>query len=360
MTFQKNFPDGIDLEHRFQALFNRPHDAIFLLDMGLRVLDCNPCAADLLGASTPQEMIGRSIYDFIYPNLEMPSRYWLEKLLDHGTTGSFEYVLHRRDGEKRVLDMCMDLLPVPGQPYGYIQWLARDTEPRRLQHEELIQKLLQNIAHDSRTPISVIKSSLYLLHRKLGETSPHLDHLQMIDMQTNRIHRMMENALIYARLAAGQVEFSLMPVDLAWLADLVIKEMVDRFQSKALQIEQTHQPLPPVPMDGSYLKIVLEHLLLNACEFTPTGGSVRVQTARGKDYAIIRVMDNGIGMAPESRLKLFQPFYKGDESRSSGGNGLGLPIVRAIIEAHRGTVEIHSVPGEGTVIALTLPLEQAS
>jgi two-component system, OmpR family, sensor histidine kinase BaeS len=114
----------------------------------------------------------------------------------------------------------------------------------------------------------------------------------------------------------------------------------------------------PVHADASRLQQVVDNLLSNALRYTDAGGSVRLAVRAGRDHAALEVVDTGIGILPEDQPKVFERFWRSDRSRSraTGGSGIGLAVVREIVEAHDGCVELESSLGRGTRFRITLPL----
>jgi hypothetical protein len=194
-----------------------------------------------------------------------------------------------------------------------------------------------------------------------GELSPtqheFVDHLLA---GTERLERLVDDLLDFARLETGQFKLSTQCSDLVELS----RRVVGLLQSIATERRLTlglgmHPEVLQVPLDPARIEQVLINLVGNALKFTPEGGRVDVHLLVAGDGARVEVADTGKGIAPEAQARLFERFYQVDPSvpRAQGGIGLGLTIAKALVEAHGGTIGVTSQPGEGSVFWFTLPGE---
>jgi signal transduction histidine kinase len=147
-------------------------------------------------------------------------------------------------------------------------------------------------------------------------------------------------------------------LDLPALVEGVVRNHEPQFRAKgvALRFEQDGHP-KPLSADPDKLSQAVINLLSNALKFTPAGGEVVVQVVSGPDGGEIRVADSGVGIGPEDLPRIFERFYRVDSSRAraTGGVGIGLSIVKAIVEAHGGVISAASQPGKGTEFLIHLP-----
>ncbi len=213
--------------------------------------------------------------------------------------------------------------------------------------------LAGGLAHEVKNPLSTILMNLELLVEELeGSQSPRdrrmLRKLQTIQRECRHLQEILEAFLQFAR--AGQLE--LVETDL----NRVVREFIDFYQREAEQHGIEISPhlsadLPSVKLDESLMRQVLINLAKNAQDAMPNGGTLEVQTYERNGQVVLEMIDTGVGMDPEVQKKMFQVFY----STKPGGSGLGLPTVRKIIEAHRGTIRCDSEPGRGTRFTITLP-----
>lgn len=219
--------------------------------------------------------------------------------------------------------------------------------------------LLAEVTHELRTPLAVIQGNLEGL---LDGIYPRDDaHLAPVLDEARLLAHLIEDLRTLALAEAGSLPLRKESVD---LGDLVVdtaasfRPQVDA-ASIALSVEAGD--LPPVEVDPTRIREVVENLIVNALRYTPAGGSIRVSAAvQGggtERRVVITVADSGAGIAPEELPHIFDRFYKSQDSR---GTGLGLTIAKNLVEAHGGEITAESAPGQGTTIRVTLPVSLAS
>ena len=227
----------------------------------------------------------------------------------------------------------------------------------RHQSQERMRRFVADASHELRTPLSSIRgyAELTLRDPSLGQLAT--GSLERIQAQSLRMTTLVEDLLLLARLDEGQ-ELVYGSVDLSHLAVEAVSDAHAASPDHEFTLELPDEPVA-IAGDATRIAQVLANLLANAGTHTPAGTEVVATVEADGDHAVIRVRDNGPGIDPELRRELFERFARADRSRSrgTGGSGLGLSIVRAIVEAHHGTISVHSEPGE-TEFAVRLPLRQ--
>ena len=229
----------------------------------------------------------------------------------------------------------------------------------RLEEAETLRRnLLADVAHELRTPVTVIQGNLRAI---LDDVYPlEKEEVARLYEQTRLLTRLIDDLRELAQAEASQLSLNMATVDVATL----VKETAVAFQPIAQTQEvELHAELlghlPPIQADEARLRQSLHNLVGNALRHTPAGGHILLAVEQVNEALEIRVQDNGNGMTPEQIGHVFDRFYRADPSRSreSGGTGLGLAIVRAIAKAHGGEVTAVS-PGlnQGSTFTLTLPL----
>jgi signal transduction histidine kinase len=216
-----------------------------------------------------------------------------------------------------------------------------------------------DIAHELRTPLSVIQGNLEAVLD--GVYPPDAEHIQPALDQAQLLARLVEDLRTLALAEAGQLSLDRQPTDVAEL----VKRVVASFEPKAADRRVTlsvdaPSSLPRIRADGQRIAQVLTNLLGNALRYTPQAGRADVRLSAQPESILITVSDNGPGIAAEDLPHIFDRFYRADKSRSrdprsGGGSGLGLAIARSIVEAHGGRIWAESETGQGTTIAFTLP-----
>jgi signal transduction histidine kinase len=232
-----------------------------------------------------------------------------------------------------------------------------DMAGRLEEAETLRRNLLADVAHELRTPVTVIQGNLRAI---LDDVYPlEKEEVARLFEQTRLLTRLIDDLRELAQAEASQLSLNLVPVNLVAL----VKETAVSFKPMAKNqnielIVELLGSLPTIQADGTRLRQSLHNLVDNALRHTPENGRILLQVEQINDTMQIRVQDSGQGMAPEQINHVFDRFYRADPSRSreSGGSGLGLAIVRAIAKAHGGEVTAVSAGlNQGSTFSLTLP-----
>jgi two-component system OmpR family sensor kinase len=229
--------------------------------------------------------------------------------------------------------------------------------------EERMRRFVADASHELRTPLTSIRGFAEL-YRQGAVTSPEevARLMQRIESEGGRMGVLVEDLLQLARLDQ-QRPLSLTPVDVAELAGDAVADarVLQPDRPIALHLDASLTELPVVLGDEARLRQVVGNLVSNALAHTPGSApltlSVGEDTSGGGDRVVLRVADEGPGMAPEDAARVFERFYRADASRSraAGGTGLGLSIVAALVAAHGGDVTLDTAPGRGAVFTVRLP-----
>ncbi|MCU1719014.1 sensor histidine kinase [Pseudomonas sp. 5P_3.1_Bac2] len=220
---------------------------------------------------------------------------------------------------------------------------------------EAERRLTGDAAHEIRTPLAALRTHVQVV---LRSTDPQFQAhgLQQINRSVTRITTLMEQILLLARLDSDALIEEFYPVDLSAVAESVESDLlVQAFEKRiTLSLEQT-----PVRIIGIelWLKILLRNLIANAIRYTPAGGHVSVRIEQHEQHALISVMDDGPGITAQEQKVIFKRFYRGTAASGDGqGSGLGLPIVKRIIEVHKGTILLsQGLQGRGLGVTVSLP-----
>ncbi len=220
---------------------------------------------------------------------------------------------------------------------------------------QLRQQMTADIAHDLRTPLTVIGGYLEALQD--GTLKPTPERFRVMYEEVTLLQRLVEDLRTLSLADAG--ELPLVPTETA--PGNLLERVQDSFQGTAAAANVTLSVdappnLPLVRVDEERLVQVLGNLVANALRHTPTGGSITLGAAHDAAGVRLRVQDTGEGIPPEELSRIFERFYRGDPARHTGGgaSGLGLAIARSIVEAHGGTLEASSTVGEGTTMTIRL------
>ena len=236
------------------------------------------------------------------------------------------------------------------------------TELRR--QDEVRRDLIANIAHDLATPLTAIQGfSEALADDVISDPVARQETAQRVGREVQRLRRMVADVRQMTSLEAGQTPLDLAPLDLHSLAEETLFVFKPECEQMGITLSNdVADDLPLVQADNDRVVQVLLNLLDNARRHTPDNGNIRVGARVQDNKVAIWVNDTGSGIEAADLPHIFERFYRADRSRTTttGGSGLGLSIVKAIITAHGGTIQAESTPGQGTRITFTLPIASQS
>jgi two-component system, OmpR family, phosphate regulon sensor histidine kinase PhoR len=222
-------------------------------------------------------------------------------------------------------------------------------------------ELVVSASHELRTPVASLRGHLDSLNNP--DRKPRLDpeareYVGIMAGEVRRLSSLVDDVLSLARADAGELRLELRPIhaeDVARQVRETLAPLARRERSLQL-VESSEEGLPLVMADPDRLAQVLTNLVRNAINYTPDGGIISVTTKRSGEDVALTVADTGIGMAPEDLERVFERFYRSDESRSreSGGSGLGLAIVRDLLSAMGASISVESTPGAGSSFRILL------
>jgi len=225
------------------------------------------------------------------------------------------------------------------------------------EQEEQRRRLFAGIAHELRTPLSVIQGTLEGILDRVVEPTP--ERIAVLHSHAVLLKRLITDLRDLSLAQVGQLQLNRRPTDVPG----VVRETLEAFapladeRAIALRLDPPAN-LPQIQADPDRLRQVVQNLVENALRHTPSGGEVRIALRDGNGDGISMVVaDTGGGIRAEDLPHIFEHFYRADQSRarSSGGTGMGLAIVKSLVEAHGGRVSVASAPGAGTTFTVTLP-----
>ncbi len=236
---------------------------------------------------------------------------------------------------------------------------VRDTAERENRRKD---EFLAMLGHELRNPLAAIAMSVALLRLRLPGASPVTRSVDIIERQANTLQRLVNDLLEVARITEGKIELHKERIDLVDIVDRALESSCEQLEGRRHEVTVT-RPLRPayVLADPVRIEQVVVNLLVNAGKYTNEGGRIAVAVDHVGDRVELRVRDNGIGIAAELHPRLFDLFQQGgrDSARAEGGLGLGLTIVRRLVELHGGTVEASSDgPGRGSEFLVVLPKDE--
>jgi two-component system CheB/CheR fusion protein len=279
--------------------------------------------------------------------------------LESGEPFQFEHRLRRADGEYRW--HLSRALPMRNPQGEIVLWVGSNTDVHEVKEADRRKnEFLAMLAHELRNPLAPIRNSLHVMRLKGGDAESVQAASEMMERQVGQMVRLVDDLLDVSRISQGRLELRKERTELGG----VVSQSVEAARSlvQAMQHDLTVTP-PSQPLyldaDPARLAQVVGNLLSNACKFTERRGRIRLTVERESDQAVVRVQDNGIGIAAEQLGRIFDMFMQVDTSleRSVSGLGIGLTLVKKLVEMHGGSVEAHSAGvGQGSEFVLRLPL----
>ncbi|MDR7433538.1 MAG: ATP-binding protein [Armatimonadota bacterium] len=222
--------------------------------------------------------------------------------------------------------------------------------------EELRRQLLADIAHELGTPLAVIQGNLEGMLD--GVIEPTAERLASLHTHVGLLARLVKDLRDLSLAQAGQLTLHPERLDLARTIQEIIEVVRPRAEEKGITLVTSVDTVPPVLVDPHRLAQVLHNLLDNALRHTPPGGTVEIVARQENKMVRVSVRDTGSGIPPEDLPHVFDRFYRVDRSRSraTGGTGLGLAVVKHVVEASGGQVFVESKMGQGSTFSFTLPM----
>jgi signal transduction histidine kinase/FixJ family two-component response regulator len=242
------------------------------------------------------------------------------------------------------------------------QFEVRDLLHRQADADRRKDEFLAMLGHELRNPLAAIRNALWILAETGSAEERDVRQRDIIERQTHHLVRMVDDLLDVSRVTLGKIILKQQTVDLAEVAQRCLGELglSALAVSHDLTVETEAEPAR-VSGDPVRLEQVICNLLQNAIKYTPPGGRICLSVHCEKGEGVVRVRDTGVGIAEEMLPRIFEPFTQVESSRtrSEGGLGLGLPLVRSLVELHHGEVEAHSAgPGQGSEFVVRLPLRK--
>ncbi|HYE59207.1 MAG TPA: PAS domain S-box protein, partial [Rhodothermales bacterium] len=366
-------------ESRLRAMFGQAAVGIVLVDCEGRLLEVNKRFCEILGRPA-EELCARTCEDLTHPDdwfcngamiREVAegerAEFTIEKRYARGD-GSWVWVRVAvsplRDAEGRVERLLAVVEDIDARKRAEAereQLLAREKALRAKAEEanRLKDEFLATVSHELRTPLTAILGWAQMLESTPLDSDTARQGLGVIRRNADQQKQIVEDILDVSRAITGKLKLELGPVEVGSLVQAALDAVGPSAKAKGIRLRSAFDPVAVVRGDGNRLRQVVWNLLSNAVKFTPAGGEVRVSVERLPACARIEVSDTGQGISPEFLPHVFDRFRQADGSttRAHGGLGLGLAIVRHLVELHGGTARAYSAgEGRGATFTVELPL----
>ncbi len=337
-------------ENRYRQIFTKSNDIIFVLDKSCNLITFNPMTATLLGYSDA-ELMNRPIKKLFHKEEE--GQAFAQAVENNEVKSDTEIVLVTKDGERKTFLASCSVVSAPdGEPqhqvilYDYTNIKKSYAEKLIKEKIETTERLVRSLAHEIRNPLTSINLSLHQLEREVGEDGKALTDI--IKRNSNRINEMIGELMYLSNPGEKKEESN----ELNDLVKSVLTLATDRIKLKGIVIEEKYcAETATVIGDRKKLQMALLNILINAIEAVDEQqGRITMETTLNNGNAVVKISDNGPGIASENLSSLFQPYFTGKKN----GIGLGLATTHSFIQAHSGSVEVNSEIGKGTSFIVKL------
>jgi len=355
---------------RSQAILEAVADGVLVTDAENKISFLNNSAQRILNLDA-SHVVEQTLDDFgglfgkAASAWKQTVREWSEDPSSYVPGDTYAEQLELEDG--RVVLVHLAPVMLPNDFLGTVS-IFRDIT-HEVEVDRLKSEFVATVSHELRTPMTSIRGYVdILLMGAAGAMNENQTHfLEIIRNNTERLNILVNDLLDISRIESGRVTLAPQPLDLRDVAEDVISEVLRRSQEEnkpmGLSLEAASS-LPRVYGDSERVRQIIANLVENAYRYTPENGKiiVRLQVVNGGDEVRVDVSDNGVGIAPEDQEQVFERFYRGENPLvlATPGTGLGLPIVKQLVEMHKGRIWMESTgkPGKGSTFSFTLPVHQ--
>jgi signal transduction histidine kinase len=339
---------------QLQQVIDQLEDGLIFLSKDRRVLFFNK-AAELIIRKPVAQVLGWSVEDLLEPS--HPLRAILDSAVPQGTGARTATITLPQDG--KIREFLVSTFPVGDaeQMMGSMVLLKNLDSIKTVQSLvsysaklTALGRLTSGLAHEIKNPLNAMAIHLELMKEKMGTSSEGVQHnVTIIESEIRRLDRVVQGFVKFIR----PQELALKPVDLNALLKNVIVLLEAEWGSKGIRFAfQPSGSLPPVTADEELFHQAFLNILLNACQATPSGGTITVTTAQDSGESVrVTIADEGVGIPREDMDKIFRLYY----TTKPGGSGIGLSLVYRIVQQHDGSIDVSSEVGRGTTMTVRLP-----
>ena len=340
-----------ELEERqqeFATLTRNMDEGLVIVNGEGYILSINKRAVEIFGLSD-DDYTDRHIL-VVNRNME------LQQMIEEGLQGHQREMVMELDG--RSYQIMSNPIYVSGNDVQGLVLLLLDVTEKQ-QQEQLRREFTANVSHELRTPLTAISGYAEIMAQGLVPAENMKPFAEKIYKEANRMITLIADIIQLSQLDENSGQFTREPVIMGDLLDEVVQRLQPLAQQKSVTLTAYVEPVT-VPGVRQVLQEILYNLCENAIKYNREGGSVKASVVQIGQHAVIKIVDNGIGIPLEEQPRVFERFYRVDKSHSRiiGGTGLGLSIVKHGVQLHHGEIELESQPGRGTTVTVYLPVAE--
>jgi two-component system CheB/CheR fusion protein len=370
MTNLKKAEDELFHErHLLNSLMLSVPDAIYFRDANGRFIRVNDAMARWLGLASPQDALGKTTYEVCDREIAASLHDEDVRVVQSGEPQLYRLERHTRAGEEEWHVVTRLPLRDPrGHVVGVIGIYRNVTQLKRAEQRvhEAVQRrdqFLAMLSHELRNPLGAIVTATALLAKRAKNDGDEMRLVSIVDRQSQQMSHLLDDLLEASRVTQNKIELRRQVLDLGAVVREAAEAARGMTESRGVTLEADIAAEPIwVDGDASRLQQLQMNMLSNAAKYTPRGGHIRLSAGRDGDYAVIRVKDDGVGIPPDMLDAVFDLFVQSHSTldRADGGLGLGLTLVRSLVQMHGGTVVANSDgPGKGSEFVVRLPIAKA-
>lgn len=357
------------MEKIFRAVMDASQDAIFI-HKRLKFIYMNQRGAEILKVEKPEDAIGKDVRDFIQLGSDSIHPDELHKAINGELfTPYYSESYYHVNGHEIKMAVYVENLTVDGENYAKVVCKNVPEKKKILELEEqnrLREEFFANLSHELRTPLNIILSGMQLMEKRENIIHPAEDAcFKSVRRSGYRLLRLVNNILDMTKIDSGNFDVSMSKVNIVYIVEDIIESAADYIKSKGIEIQfDTDVEEKTVLCNVECIDRIILNILSNAVKFTPKGGRIDVSIYDRDDSVHIHIKDTGIGIDDKNLRRIFERFEQVDKSfrRSHEGSGMGLAIVKSLLDIHGGKIKVISSSGEGSdfIIELKASNEKSS
>ncbi len=365
VTAEKEAAEALrQTEERYRGLVELSPEGVFV-NRNDRIVLVNPAALQLFGASSAEQLLGKSPFEVFHPDCHAVMHQRISQVLAGQRVPLIEEKIVRLDGV--VVDVEVVAAPVTDQGERAILVLLRDITERKRAEAALrqtaaelersnrdLEQFAYVASHDLQEPLRAVGGYVKLLQHRFPEKldAKARDYIAGAFDGATRMERLITDLLAYSRVGTHGATF--VPADLEAVLDQTLRNLQAGIESARATV--THDPLPTLPVDATQIMQLFQNLIGNALKFHgESPPRIHVGAQRQDDRWVFSVRDNGIGIEPQYFEKIFHIFQRLHTRKAYSGTGIGLAICKKIVERHGGKIWVESQPGQGSTFYFSIP-----